>query len=61
MPISDEARLICRMRDALNRVNEKAVQLRDEIGQGSAVAELRARVHNLVEMSRPGKYELDGE
>jgi hypothetical protein len=52
MTISDEARMLCAMRNQLDRINEKAVQLRDEIGTGSAVAELRARVHNLVELSR---------
>lgn len=34
------------------RINEKAVQLRDEIGVGHAVFELRSRVHNIVELTR---------
>ena len=41
----------------LDRINEKAVQLRDEIGTGSAVAELRARVQNIVELSRTHLYD----
>jgi hypothetical protein len=40
------------LEERLARINEKAAQLRDEIGGGSALAELRARVHNLVELSR---------
>ena len=52
MIISPENRRICQLYNILDRINEKAVQLRDEIGTGSAVAELRARVHNLVELSR---------
>ena len=43
---------IAELEAALVRINEKAVQLRDEIGTGSAVAELRGRVHNIVELSR---------
>ena len=50
--ISPENKRICQLQYLLDRINEKAVQLRDEIGTGSAVAELRARVHNLVELSR---------
>lgn len=51
-PISDKDRFICKQRNRLDRINEKAVQLRDEIGTGSAVAELRSRVHNLIELTR---------
>ncbi len=43
---------ITELESVLARINEKAVQLRDEIGTGSAVGELRARIHNLVELTR---------
>ena len=43
---------IAELEALLTRINEKAAQLRDEIGTGSAVAELRSRVHNIVELSR---------
>lgn len=52
MGISPENRRICRLMWLLNRVNEKAVELRDDIGTGTAVAELRARIQNIVEISR---------
>lgn len=45
------AKFVCELIDTLNRINEKAVQLRDEIGTGSAVAELRASVQNIIEIS----------
>lgn len=40
------------LRALLDRINNKAVQLREEIGTGPAVAELRDRIHNIVELSR---------
>lgn len=46
-----EAR-IAELESALWAINDLAVRLRDEIGTGSAVAELRARVHEMVDRAR---------
>ena len=52
MPISEKDRLICKQRNRLDCINKVAVQLRDDIGTGTAVAALRERVHEIVEMTR---------
>lgn len=52
MAISQENILVCRQRFVLQQINEAAVKLRDEIGTGPIVADLRAGVQAIVELSR---------
>ncbi len=52
MAISDENRLICRMRNILDAINRVAVRLRDDIGPGQAVSVLHDRVQEIVDLTR---------
>jgi hypothetical protein len=50
--VKRQAAEIERLRTLLKRIEAEAKKLRNEIGNGSALDELHARVHNLVEMCR---------